>query len=117
MLRFRCNPDSELSGRVGTAGTAFPTKASGAAWLWAAALASRTPSCRNGSAAKTTPYQAPTPQAPLFKGTVGPLPPKAPSLVGTGGKRVRSAHNAEGVSDPQVGSETSTDHGSGLYDD
>jgi len=37
--------------------------------------------------------------------------------VGTGGKRVRSAHNAEGVSDPQVGSETSTDHGSGLYDD
>jgi len=43
--------------------------------------------------------------------------PQAPSLVGTGGKRVRSAHNAEGVSDPQVGSETSTDHGSGLYDD
>jgi|GEM_PF-5226531 len=41
----------------------------------------------------------------------------APSLVGTGGKRVPSGHNAEGISDPQVGSETSTDHGSGLYDD
>jgi len=46
-----------------------------------------------------------------------PTPTKAPSSVGTGGKRVPSGHNAEGVSDPQVGSETSTDHGSGLYDD
>jgi len=43
--------------------------------------------------------------------------PKAPLPMGTGGKRVPSGHNAEGVSDPQVGSETSTDHGSGLYDD
>ena len=36
---------------------------------------------------------------------------------GTGGKRVPSGHNAEGVSDPQVGSETSTGYGSSLYDD
>ena len=36
---------------------------------------------------------------------------------GTGGKRVPSGHNAEGVSDPEVGSETSTGYGSSLYDD
>ena len=42
---------------------------------------------------------------------------KAPSREGTGGKRVRSAHNGEGVSDPQVGSETSAGHGSALHDD
>ena len=31
--------------------------------------------------------------------------------VGEVGKRVRSAHNAEGVSDPQSRAEASTDHG------
>ncbi len=31
--------------------------------------------------------------------------------VGDVGKRVRSAHNAEGVSDPQSSTEASTDHG------
>ena len=36
---------------------------------------------------------------------------------GTGGKRVPGGHLREAQSDPQVGSETSTDHGSGLYDD
>ena len=37
--------------------------------------------------------------------------------AGDGGKRVRSAHNAKGVSDPQSSAEASTDHGSGLYAD
>ena len=37
--------------------------------------------------------------------------------AGTGGKRVSSGHNAEGVSDPQVGSETSRGHGSATGDD
>ena len=34
-----------------------------------------------------------------------------PCERGDGGKRVRSAHNAEGVSDPQSTTEASTDHG------
>ena len=34
-----------------------------------------------------------------------------PCARGDGGKRVRSAHNAEGVSDPQSSTEASTDHG------
>ena len=38
-------------------------------------------------------------------------------VAGTGGKRVRSAHNGKAVSDPQVGSETSAGHGSALHDD
>ena len=34
-----------------------------------------------------------------------------PCARGDEGKRVRSAHNAEGVSDPQSSTEASTDHG------
>ena len=40
-----------------------------------------------------------------------------PCAKGEVGKRVRSAHNAEGVSDPQCRAEASTKHGSGLYAD
>ena len=48
-------------------------------------------------------------------GTGGPQAPSAGT--GTGGKRVPSGHNAVGVSDPQVGSETSRGHGSAAGDD
>ena len=41
-----------------------------------------------------------------------PSPQKRlPCVRGDEGKRVRSAHNAEGVSDPQSTTEASTDHG------
>jgi len=53
VLRFRCNPNSGLAWRVGKVEAAFPGKAAEAAWLRAVSFASRTPSCRGGSAGES----------------------------------------------------------------
>ena len=50
-----------------------------------------------------------------FGGVQGDGGKRVPS--GDGRKRVPSGHNAEGISDLKSSTETSTDHGSGLYND
>ena len=68
--------------------------------------ASQTPSCCRPTAKKTTSYHR-FHRPAAVKATTTSLP----CARGDVGKRVRSAHNAEGISDPQSSTEASTDHG------